>query len=70
MIDQVTGAGALLVIVLGYLLIVEAMGAATVLLAEFIVLRLRALRQLLSASAIAQRTTETYRIGGDIRRWE
>jgi hypothetical protein len=44
--EQVTGAGIGTLVVLGYLLLVEALAAAIVVLAQFIVLQVRTLRTL------------------------
>ena len=74
-IEQVTGAAMVAVIVLGYVLIVQALTAAVVLLAEFIVLRVRALRSLLAIEREAPAPVEplgqepAYRIGGGLLKW-
>jgi hypothetical protein len=74
-IEQVTGAAMAAVIVLGYVLIVQAMAAAVVLLAEFIVLRFRVLRSLLAIERGAPAPVEprgqepAYRVGGGLMRW-
>jgi MFS superfamily sulfate permease-like transporter len=75
--DSVTGAAIATVVVLGYVLIVQAMMAAIVLLCEFIVLRLRALWGVV---ATVERTApepahvpeeppqvQPYRLGGDLK---
>jgi hypothetical protein len=71
MVEEVAGATMVLVIVLAYVLIVQTMTAAVVLLAEFIVLRVRALRSLLAVEPEPVRQTEPapYRIGGGLMRW-
>jgi hypothetical protein len=75
MIGQLWGAGSALVLVLGYVLLVQAMSAAVVLLAEFIVLRVRVLRSLLAIEREAPAPMEprgqepAYRIGGGLMRW-
>jgi hypothetical protein len=75
------GAGTVLVLVLGYLLLVQVMAAAIVLLAQFIVLQWRTLKTLvvqepprtLPAPARevhqARGEPEPYRVGGGLRRW-
>jgi hypothetical protein len=73
--DSVTGAATALVLVLGYVLIVQAMTAAVVLLAEFIVLRVRVLRDLAGIEQTEPMPVEppgqepAYRIGGGLIRW-
>jgi hypothetical protein len=77
-----TGAAIGLVLFLGYVLLVQAMTAAIVLLAEFTILRVQALRALLRAAETPQAepqaapqapviaeapTTPAYRLGGDVR---
>lgn len=74
-IEQVTGAAMAAVLVLGYVLLVQAMTAAIVLLAEFIVLRGRVLRSLLAIEREASVPEEpqgqkpAYRVGGGLVRW-
>jgi hypothetical protein len=70
------------VLVLGYLLLLQAMTAAVILLCEFILLRVRVLRSLLAepgpdpapAREVHQARGEPerprVRIGGPIRRWD
>lgn len=75
MLDQLAGAASATVLFLAYVLLVECLTAACVLLVEFIVLRVRALRSLLVAvEPVApveerqpQSRAEPYRLGGDIR---
>lgn len=74
MAEQLWGAGTGLVLVLGYVLLVQAMTAAIVLLAEFIVIQWRTLRSLLMAvdgapepEPAPQTEQPTYRLGGDLR---
>ena len=76
MVEQMTGAAIASIVMLGYILLVQAMTAAIVLLCEFIVLRVRSLWALL-LNAVEKPTdstpapaTEPYRIGGGIRRWD
>jgi hypothetical protein len=75
MAEQLWGAGTGLVVVLGYVLLVQAMTAAIVLLAEFIVLRVRALRSLVAVDGAPepepapQVESEPYRVGGGLMRW-
>jgi hypothetical protein len=72
MIEQLTGAGISAIVVLAYVLLVQAMTAAIVLLAEFIVLRVRVLRELLAASdkPTESPTGEPYQVGGGLVRWQ
>jgi hypothetical protein len=77
MVEEVAGATTMLVIVLAYVLIVQAMTAAVVLLAEFIVLRVRALRSLLAIESQPEpaRVSEeapqaqSYRVSGGLLKW-
>jgi hypothetical protein len=72
-----TGAAIALVLFLGYVLLVQAMMAAIVLLCEFTILRVQALRALLGAAEVPQTQTQapvlvepqrpTYRLGGDLK---
>jgi hypothetical protein len=75
--DSVTGAAMATVVVLAYVLLVQCLTAACVLLCEFIVLRVRALRTLVGIewSPQAGKVTplpddqgEPYRIGGSVLR--
>jgi hypothetical protein len=78
--EQVAGAGIASVIVLGYLLLVEVLTAAIVLLAHFIVLQVRALRGLTAVEPKPMPVVEPLSreaatnpqvvIGGGIRKWE
>jgi hypothetical protein len=79
MVEAVTGAAVAGVIALGYLLLVEVMAAAILLLCQFVVLQARALRALWAeaprprvAPVEEQDTAEgkpMYRLGGDVR-WQ
>ena len=76
MVEQTTGALAALVIGLGYLLLLQAMTAAMILLAGYIVRQMRALRSLLAEprrSAMPaveeQDSSDPYRVGGGLIRW-
>jgi hypothetical protein len=80
MLDQVAGALLWAGVVLAYLLLVEAMAAAVVLLARFTVLQWRSLRTLLSQEPPRragpmvvdqdQAEAETFRVGGGLMRWD
>jgi hypothetical protein len=76
MVDGFVGAFTAAAVLLCYLMLVEAMTAAVVLLAECIVLRIRALRRLFIAVEGApepetppQVQEPAYRIGGGLMRW-
>jgi hypothetical protein len=78
MAEQLTGAGLAAIVVLGYLLIVQAMTAAAVLLAQFIVVQVRALWSLVapswlsppsSAAPVVDDQGEPYKLGGGLLRW-
>jgi hypothetical protein len=72
-----TGAAIALVLFLGYVLLVQAMTAAIVLLCEFTIIRIQALRAFLKAAEPPQAAPQapvlvepkrpTYRLGGDVR---
>jgi hypothetical protein len=85
MAEQLAGAGVGLVLVLGYLLLVQVMAAAVLLLAQFTLLQWRSLKTLLSqepprplpvpaaAREVHESRGEPTRrvvVGGGIRRWE
>jgi hypothetical protein len=72
MIEQLTGAASVAVIVLAYVLVVQAMMAAIVLLSEFIVLRIRALWTLVEVKSSASAPvveSDSYRVGGGLMKW-
>jgi hypothetical protein len=78
MVDQVTDAAIAAVLVLAYVLLVQCLAAACVLLSEFIVLRVRALWGVvgIERSPQAGKVTplpddqgEPYRIGGGLLKW-
>jgi hypothetical protein len=71
MLEQLTGAASILVLVLAYLLIVQALMAAVVLLAQYIVVQVRNLRGMIpnpQQSPVVE--SRSYQVGGGIRRWE
>jgi hypothetical protein len=83
MAEQMAGAGTALVLVLGYLLLVQVMAAAIVLLAQFIVIQWRTLKTLViqepprtlpaPAREVHQARGEpvpTVQIGGGLKRWQ
>jgi hypothetical protein len=76
--EQVAGAGIGTMVILAYVLLLEAMTAAILLLGQFIVLQVRALRGLTvepkpSSAPVPVASPEpapqgqTYRLGGDLR---
>jgi hypothetical protein len=79
MLEQLTGAVAAVVLVLAYVLVVQCMTAAAVLLCEFIVLRVRALAALVAEQQSrpgesyrgdlndSPPTAPSYRLGGDVK---
>jgi hypothetical protein len=71
MVDQITGVATVLALVLSYLLLVQTMMAAVVLLAQYIVVQVR---NLWGMVATTQRSpvvkSRSYQVGGGIRRWE
>lgn len=77
MLEQLAGAGIGTLVVLAYLLLVEALTAAIVLLAQFIVLQVRALRALsvvepkpkptATPTAVTEPQAEQYRLGGGLK---
>ena len=78
MVDRVTGAAMATVVVLSYVLVVQCLTAACVLLCEFIVLRVRALWGVvgIERSPQAGKVTplpddqgEPYRVGGGLLKW-
>jgi hypothetical protein len=78
MLSQVTGAAMAAVLVLGYVLLVQCLTAACVLLCEFIVLRVRALwgavgiersPQAGKVTPLPDDQGEPYRIGGGLLKW-
>jgi hypothetical protein len=78
MLSQVTGAAIATVVVLAHVLLVQCLMAAVVLLAEFIVLRVRALwgavgiersPQAAKVTPLPDDQGEPYRIGGGLLKW-
>jgi hypothetical protein len=71
-----TGAGMFAIVVLGYLLVLQAMTAAVVLLAQFIVVQVRALWSLIMVERAASVPAppvddqgKPYRLGGGLAKW-
>jgi hypothetical protein len=74
MLDQADGAGVVLVVALAYVLILQAMTAAIVVLAQFTVLQTRHLLALLDeaprpATVEVHQDQESYRVGGGLLKW-
>jgi hypothetical protein len=74
MVEQATGALLGTALVLVYLLLVECLMAVIVLLAQYFVLQVRALRRLLAAApqvaeAQPQGEAPDYQVGGGLIRW-
>jgi hypothetical protein len=74
--EQLSGTATVLVIVLAYVLIVQSLTAAMVLLAQFIVVQVRTLRALVAIEpkTIPEPEPEPaerrlYQVGGGIKRW-
>jgi membrane protein implicated in regulation of membrane protease activity len=83
MLEQVTGALLATALVLVYLIIVQLLMSAIVLLAQYFVLQVRALRRLLASAPqvgeaqpqgqtapVVDGQSQPYRVGGGIRRWQ
>jgi hypothetical protein len=78
--EQLAGAGVVSIVVLGYLLLLEALTAAVVLLGQFLVLQIRALRSLVEPrSPIPAPVIEPAPelppdhqvvVGGGIKKWD
>jgi hypothetical protein len=73
---QLTGAAIFGIVVLSYVLILQAMVAAVVILGEFIVVRVRALWSLVgpgwkppASAPMDEDQGEPYRVGGGLMRW-
>jgi hypothetical protein len=71
MLEQLTGAASALVLILAYLLIVQTLMAASVLLGQFIVVQIRTLRSLVAIERPepTQEPQAPYGIGGGLIRW-
>jgi hypothetical protein len=79
-VEQLTGAGIGTIVALAYVLLLQVLMAAITLMCEFILLRFRELRKLLHAvekpsgevtpATELARTTEHYKVGGGVMRWE
>ncbi len=75
MLEQLAGAATATVLVLTYLLLVEVLTAACLLLAQYIGWQIRALRSVIGTpskpaietQAAEEPHTQTYRLGGDLR---
>jgi hypothetical protein len=80
MVEQLAGVASVAVVVLAYLMLLEAMTAAMVLLATFTVVQWRSLRALLVAEPshpvaapareVNQARGEPYRVGGGLAHWD
>jgi hypothetical protein len=84
MLEQVTGALLATALVLVYIVVVQLLMSAIVLLAQYFVLQVRALRRLLTSAPqvrkaqpqtgatthVAGNQGQPYRVGGGIKRWE
>jgi hypothetical protein len=69
--QQLLGAASVLVLALTYLLIVQAMMAAIILLAEFMVIQVHRLWTMLPpASEPNPQAEATYKLGGGLARWD
>jgi hypothetical protein len=71
MVEQLAGAASVSIVVLAYLILLQAMTAIVVLLGQFLVLQVRSLRSMLMSqkpTADLAPAQEPYRIGGGIRR--
>jgi hypothetical protein len=77
MVEQLAGAGIATAVVLGYVLLVECLTAAVILLAEFIIGRVRVLWSLVVTRKAAPEPEpaeppeagEPYRVGGGLMKW-
>jgi hypothetical protein len=76
--EQLAGAASVLILVLAYILLVQAMTAAAVLLGQFIIVQVRALWSLVapswlpppsSAAPVVDDQGEPYKLGGGLLRW-
>jgi len=72
MMGELAGAATILVVVLAYVLIVQAMMAAVVLLAQFIVVQVQTLRTAMAHTRAPSPMVErpSYRVGGGLMKWE
>ena len=73
MVAQLTGAASILVLILAYLLIVQTLMAASVLLGQFIVVQMRNLRGMVANKEPASPLLverPSYSLGGGIKKWE
>jgi hypothetical protein len=71
MVEQLAGAASASIIVLAYLILLQAMTAAVVLLSQFLVLQFRSLRSMFASeepTADLAPATKPYRLGGGVRR--
>jgi hypothetical protein len=72
-VQQLAGAATVAVIVLTYIVLVQALTAACVLLAQFITLQVRTLRSLIATpqnpSIPAEPHEQAYKLGGGLARW-
>lgn len=73
MVEELAGAVSVSIIVLAYLILLQAMTAIVVLLGQFLVLQVRSLRSMLASERPTPDVVsaqEPYRLGGGIRRWQ
>jgi hypothetical protein len=72
-VQQLAGAATVAVIVLTYIVLVQVLTAACVLLAQFITLQIRALRSLIASpqnrEIPAEPHQQAYKVGGGLARW-
>jgi hypothetical protein len=76
MIEQLAGVLSVAALLLGYLLVVQCMTAAVLLLAQYIAVQWRALRSLLTVEpaqpsrAQVEGQDQHYQVGGGLMRWD
>ena len=69
MVDQITGVATAFALVLTYLLLTQAMMAAVLVLARYIVLQVQRLRAEIRPQPTRPVPVESYRVGGGIKKW-
>jgi hypothetical protein len=75
MVEQLTGAVMAVIVFLSYLMVVQALMAALLLLGQFTILQARALRALVESpqttepAPVVDDQGESYRVGGGLLKW-
>jgi len=72
MVEQLAGAASASIIILAYLILLQAMTGIMLLLGQFLVLQVRSLRSMIAKKPSSEMTPapEPYKVGGGLMRWD